>query len=261
MPSRAGNGLAAMGLARASRVLLLMHDTPEYAAAIFGAMRAGFVPVLINTLSPAELVGFYLQDSGAEAAIVDGDLASLLGHESVRASRLRHVVYVGEPHNPPDLGLPSVTDWVNWIERHTDALEEADTHRDEMAFWMYSSGSTGRPKGVVHLHHDAPYTHEAYGKGVLGIRADDVVFSPPKIFFAYGFGNSLTFPFSVGATTVLLPGRPEPDAVFDAIERHRPTLFFGLPTLYNALVAHPGLRAPRPLEPAPVCLCSRGPLG
>ena len=240
LASRAGNGLAAMGLGRASRVLLLMHDTPEYVAAIFGALRAGFVPVLINTLSPAELVGFYLQDSGAEAAIVAGDLASLLGHESMRASRLRHVVYVGEPHNPPDLGLPSVTDWVNWIERYTDALEEADTHRDEMAFWMYSSGSTGRPKGVVHLHHDAPYTHEAYGKGVLGIRADDVVFSPPKIFFAYGFGNSITFPFSVGATTVLLPGRPEPGAVFDAIERHRPTLFFGLPTLYNALAALPG---------------------
>ena len=237
---RAGNGLAAMGLGRASRVLLLMHDTPEYAAAIFGALRAGFVPVLVNTLSPAELVGFYLQDSGAEAAIVHSDLASLLGHQSVRASRLRHVVYVGQPHNPPDLGLPRVTDWAGWLEENSDVLEEASTHRDEMAFWMYSSGSTGRPKGVVHLHHDAPYTHEAYGKRVLGIREDDVVFSPPKIFFAYGFGNSLTFPFSVGATTVLLPGRPQPEAVFDAIERLRPTLLFALPTLYNALAALPG---------------------
>ena len=253
LASRVGNGLAAMGLARGSRVLLLLHDTPEYVAAIFGAMRAGFVPVLINTLSPAELIGFYLQDCGAEVAIVSGDLAPLLGHESVRASRLRHAIYVGETQDPPNLGLAAVLDWDTWIAPHSDQLAEADTHRDEMAFWMYSSGSTGRPKGVVHLHHDAPYTHLAYGKGVLGIREDDIVFSPPKIFFAYGFGNSITFPFSVGAATVLLPGRPDAQAVFDTIERHRPTMLFGLPTLYNALVAHPG-SAQRDLSSLRLCL-------
>jgi acetyl-CoA synthetase len=109
-----------------------------------------------------------------------------------------------------------------------------------MAFWMYSSGSTGRPKGVVHLHHDPLYTYLAYGHGVLEIGESDIVFSPPKIFFAYGFGNSLTFPFAGGATVVLLPGRPEPEAVFATIERHRPTILFGLPTLYVALAAHPG---------------------
>ena len=119
-------------------------------------------------------------------------------------------------------------------------LDEVDTHPDEMAFWMYSSGSTGRPKGVVHLHHDARYTYESYGRRVLGIRESDVVFSPPKIFFAYGFGNAITFPFSVGATVVLHPGRPDADAVYDVIERHRPTILFGLPTLYNALIVHPG---------------------
>ena len=107
-----------------------------------------------------------------------------------------------------------------------------------MAFWMYSSGSTGRPKGVVHLQHDALYTWLAYGRGILGIDQNDVVFSPPKIFFAYGFGNSLTFPFAAGATVVLMPGRPDPAAVFGTIERHRPTILFGLPTLYVAMVAH-----------------------
>lgn len=236
---RVGNGLAAMGLARGSRVLLVMLDTPEYVAAIFGAMRAGFVPVLVNTLSLAELVAYYLGDSGAEAAIVHDTLANLLDHPDVRASRLRDLVVVGDGAVPP-LELVEVTRWDAWTAAAGTQLAEVETHPDEMAFWMYSSGSTGRPKGVVHLHHDVPYTHESYGKRVLGIRESDVVFSPPKIFFAYGFGNAITFPFSVGATTVLHPGRPDPEAVYSVIERHRPTLFFGLPTLYNALIVHPG---------------------
>ncbi|HEV8644031.1 MAG TPA: benzoate-CoA ligase family protein [Burkholderiales bacterium] len=236
---RVGNGLATMGLARGSRVLLVMLDTPEYAAAIFGAMRAGFVPVLVNTLSPAELVAYYLGDSGAEAAIVNDSLAHLLDHPDTRASRLRNLVVVGGGAVPP-LELVEITRWDAWTQGARAELDEVETHPDEMAFWMYSSGSTGRPKGVVHLHHDAPYTYESYGRRVLGIRESDVVFSPPKIFFAYGFGNALTFPFSVGATAVLHPGRPDPDAVYGVIERHRPTILCGLPTLYNALIVHPG---------------------
>jgi benzoate-CoA ligase family protein len=252
MACRVGNGLRRMGLARGSRVLTLLDDTPEYAGAIFGAIRAGFVPILINTLSPAELVAYFLEDSGAEAAIVEGRLAHLLGHENVQASRLRQVVFTGEGGAELDATL-SVRRWDQWLAAESAGLECAATHRDEMALWMYSSGSTGRPKGVVHLQHDPPYTYEGYAKRVLGIREDDVVFSPPKIFFAYGFGNSLTFPFSAGATTVLLSGRPEPEAVFAAIERHRPTLFFGLPTLYNALVAHLGSEK-RDLSSLRLCL-------
>ena len=236
---RVGNGLAAMGLARGSRVLLVMLDTPEYVAAIFGAMRAGFVPVLVNTLSPAELVAYYLGDSGAEAAIVNDSLAHLLGHPDTRASRLRNLVVVGAGAVPP-LDLVDITRWDAWTQGASVELDEVETHPDEMAFWMYSSGSTGRPKGVVHLHHDAPYTYKSYGSRVLGIRESDVVFSPPKIFFAYGFGNALTFPFSVGATAVLHPGRPDPHAVYGVIERHRPTVLCGLPTLYNALIVEPG---------------------
>ncbi len=114
-----------------------------------------------------------------------------------------------------------------------------------MAFWMYSTGSTGRPKGIVHLQHDMAYTHAAYGERILGIREADVCFSPPKLFFAYGLGNSITFPFSVGASSVLYPGRPDPAAVFDCIERFAPTLFFGLPTLFNALVGDPAASTAR----------------
>ncbi len=256
--ARAGNGLRRMGLARGGRVLMLLDDTPEYAAAIFGAIRAGFVPVLVNTLSPAELVGYFLQDSGAEAAIVDARFTALLGHESARASRLRQVVVVGDGVTD-SVPLVTVERWASWLASQPARLDCADTGRDEMAFWMYSSGSTGRPKGVVHLQHDPAYTYQSYGRSVLGIREHDVVFSPPKIFFAYGFGNSLTFPFSVGATTVLLSGRPDPEAVFATIERRRPTLFFGLPTLYNSLVAHPGSDE-RDLSSLRLCLSAAEPL-
>ncbi len=235
-----GAGLTRMGLARGGRVLMLLDDTPEYAAAIFGAIRAGFVPVLVNTLSPPDLVAYFLQDSGAEAAFVDARFAALLTHEDVAASRLRKVVHVGGMAGAEKPALALHRAWDDFIAAQPATLVPADTHRDDMAFWMYSSGSTGRPKGVVHLQHDALYTWLAYGRGVLGITERDVVFSPPKLFFAYGFGNSLTFAFAAGATTVLQAGRPEPGAVFDTIERARPSVLFGLPTLYVALAAHPG---------------------
>ncbi len=256
--ARVGSGLLRMGLARGGRVVLLLDDTPEYAAAIFGAIRAGLVPVLVNTVSPAELVGYFLQDSGAEAAIVDARFAALLAHESARASRLRHVVILGEPVADP--GPPvTVQRWEPWLANQEASLDCADTDRDEMAFWMYSSGSTGRPKGVVHLQHDPAYTYQSYGRRVLGIGEHDVVFSPPKIFFAYGFGNSLTFPFSAGATTALLSGRPDPEAVLTTIEGSRPTMLFGLPTLYNSLVAHPGSER-RDLSSLRLCLSAAEPL-
>ena len=252
-PTRRAPACAGWASRAGGRVLMLLDDTPEYVAAIFGALRAGFVPVLVNTLSPPELVAYYLSDSGAEAAFVDARFASLLSHGDVSATRLRQVVHVGDLAED---ALPQQRmrhEWNDWIAAQRDVLEPADTHRDDMAFWMYSSGSTGRPKGVVHLHHDALYTWQSYGQRVLGLRADDVVFSPPKIFFAYGFGNSITFPFAAGATTVLMPGRPEPEAVFATIERHRPTVLFGLPTLYVAMAALAGSES-RDLSSLRLCL-------
>src|SRR5581483_1972698 len=127
-----------------------------------------------------------------------------------------------------------------WLSGFASELAAADTHRNEMAFWMYSSGSTGRPKGIVHLQHDMAYSDEAFARNVLKLKPGDICFSVPKIFFAYGFGNSITFPFSAGAATLLLPGQPKPAAIFDAIRRFKPTVFFGLPTLYTALVKAEG---------------------
>jgi len=131
----------------------------------------------------------------------------------------------------------------HWLDRAAPDLEPADTHRDDMAFWMYSSGSTGRPKGIVHLQHDMLFTHLSYARHLLKLTQNDVCFSVPKIFFAYGFGNSITFPFAAGASSLLLAGQPKPAAIFAAIARHRPTVFFGLPTLYTALSKAPEAKA------------------
>jgi benzoate-CoA ligase family protein len=142
-----------------------------------------------------------------------------------------------------DHAVPNGLTAARWLAGFPDYLPEIPTHRNEMAFWMYSSGSTGRPKGIVHLQHDMAYTDHAFAKHILKLQPGDLCFSVPKMFFAYGFGNSITFPFSAGAASLLLPGQPKPPAIFDAIERYRPSLFFGLPTLYTSLTRADGAQA------------------
>ncbi|MGY4309308.1 benzoate-CoA ligase family protein [Bradyrhizobium sp. USDA 4369] len=236
--ARAGHALTSLGLAAGQRVLLLLNDTATYPAVLFGAIRAGYVPMLINTMSPKELIGFYLTDSEAIVAIVDAEYAHLFDEETISDTSLRTLIIVdGEALSAPV--SVDVRNGDQWFAQFPAELDPAPTTRDDMAFWMYSSGSTGRPKGIVHLQHDMAYTAESFGRHILAIKETDICFSVPKIFFAYGFGNSITFPFSVGASTVLLASRPEPNAVIEAIERFKPTLFFGLPTLYNALLHHP----------------------
>ncbi|RWM45571.1 benzoate-CoA ligase family protein [Mesorhizobium sp.] len=235
--ARFGNGLKSLGLKPGDRVVMFLNDTPRYPAAYFGAVRAGFVPILCNTLSNVELVRFYIEDSGASVAVVEGEYAHLFEAAVVSGTSLRSLVLVNGASTVH--AAVEVNDAAKWLAGFSPDLTPADTHRDDMAFWMYSSGSTGKPKGIVHLQHDMAYTMESYGRRVLGIREDDICFSVPKIFFAYGFGNSITFPFSLGASAVLHAGRPDAAAVLDCVERFKPTLFFGLPTLYNALLGHP----------------------
>jgi len=230
---RWGNGLASLGLTRADRVLLFLDDTPAYPAAFFGAVRAGFVPLLINTLTPPDLLQFYLADSAAKVAVADAEFAARFDSQACSDTALQTLIVVNGEAGAT--AAPTTVAVDQWLPGFSDQLAEADTHRNEMAFWMYSSGSTGRPKGIVHLQHDMAYSEQAFARNVLRLRQDDICFSVPKIFFAYGFGNAITFPFSAGATTLLLPGQPKPAAVFDAISRFRPTVFFGLPTLYTAL--------------------------
>lgn len=216
--ARIGNALRALA-APGERVLLYMDDEPAYPAAIMGAMRAGLVPMLINTLSTPDLIAFYLEDSDAKAVVVSDAFAEQFSGCAV-----------------PVLRAP------DWADAPAD-LPEHPTGRGDMAFWMYSSGSTGRPKGIVHRHEDPAHTAATYADHILKLGPDDICFSAPKIFFAYGFGNSVTFPFAAGAAAVLLSGRPTPERIFEAIARHRPTVFFGLPTLYTAMTRDPSSEA------------------
>ena len=229
--ARYGNALHDLGLKRGDRVILLLDDTPACPAAFFGAMRAGFVPVIINTLTPPDLLRFYLLDTEARVAICEAEFAVAFTSDVVTGTKLQKLVTV---NGKGTTVCETITEKV-FLASSAESLAVAPTSPDEMAFWLYSSGTTGRPKGIVHLHHDMAYTAASYANSVLKLTPDDICYSVPKIFFAYGLGNSLTFPFSAGACCVLVPGQPRPETVLDAIETFRPTVFFGLPTLYTAL--------------------------
>ena len=229
--------LAAAGIGRERRAVLLLLDTRAFPIAFWGCLRAGVVPVPVNTLLPPELVGYILADSRAEIAIVSAPLFASLAPTLHAAPALRHVVVAGEA--PAHDGR--ATPLAEFLAAGASEVATVAASDDEVACWFYSSGSTGTPKGVRHVHASLRATADTYGAQVLGIRADDVVFSAAKLFFAYGLGNSMTFPMSVGASTVLLAERPTPAAVLQTMQQFRPTLFAGVPTLYAALLAQPAL--------------------
>jgi benzoate-CoA ligase family protein len=214
------------------RVMLLLHDGPAFAYAFFGTMKIGAVAVPVNTLWREADYRYVLGDSRARVLIVSEALLPQVAQIPASAvPHLRHIVVVGSG------GVGESPTFGDLVANGSPQLEAVPTSRDEPAFWLYSSGSTGSPKGCVHLHHDMVICAELFGQGVLGIRATDRCFSAAKLFFAYGLGNALYFPFSVGATTVLWPGPPAPQNIYDMIERHRPTLFFSVPTGYGMLLA------------------------
>ncbi len=229
MVNRCGNFLKRLGVEIENRVMVLLPDSPEFAAAFFGAMKIGGVPIPVNTLLKASEYGYMLNDSRAKVLVIAESLLDELEKARGQLRYLKHIVVVGEPR-------PEQFSFSELMAEASPALEPAETGKDDSAFWLYSSGSTGPPKGAVHLHHDMLYCAEYYAKGVLGIRGDDITFSASKLFHAYGLGNALYFPFSVGASTVFYPGRPLPRKVFEVIESYRPTIFFGVPTLYAALL-------------------------
>jgi benzoate-CoA ligase len=228
--SRFANLMRRLGIYPEQRVLLCLYDTIDFPTAFLGAITAGVVPVAVNTQLSAGEYAFMLADSRARAVVVS---APLLPTMTVAAAKLPEprpaLLACGE--DVPENALQHL------LAEMPDTAETAPTHPDEPCFWLYSSGSTGRPKGTVHVHSSLIGTAELYAIPVLGIAEDDIAFSAAKLFFAYGLGNSLTFPMAVGATSVLMAERPTPAAVSRVLRQHRPTIFYGVPTLYNAMLA------------------------
>jgi benzoate-CoA ligase len=241
---RVAAGLRALGLRREERVLLLMQDCCDWPASFLGAMYAGLVPVAVNTLLTADDYAYMLEHARAQAVLVSGALLPALTAAMTKSDHEVCKVVVSHPVAPLH---PAEVEFEAFVQAQQPLHKAAATSPDDPGFWLYSSGSTGRPKGTVHSHGNPYWTCELYAKGVLKLREDDVCFSAAKLFFAYGLGNGLTFPMSVGATTILMAERPTPDATFKRwlgqVEGMKPTVFFGAPTGFAGMLASPNLPA------------------
>ncbi len=241
---RLASALKSLGLRREERVLLLMQDGNDWPVSFLGALYGGFVPVAVNTLLTADDYAYMLEHSRAQAVLVSGALLPTLTAAMTRSDHEVGRVVVSHPVAPLH---PSEVEFEAFWQAHAPAQRPARTGADDPAFWLYSSGSTGRPKGTVHSHANPYWTSELYGKAVLGLTETDVCFSAAKLFFAYGLGNGLSFPLSVGATTILMGERPTPEATFKRLQGQgvgtKPTVFFGAPTGFAGMLAHPQLPA------------------
>ena len=231
--------LAALGVRREERVLLLMHDCNDWPVAFLGALYAGVVPVAVNTLLTADDYAYMLAHSRAQVAVVSAALLPVLQAAMDKGGHEVQTVIVSRAQEP----IANTIKFESFIADKSLPVAPANTSADEPGFWLYSSGSTGRPKGTVHTHGNLYWTAELYAEPILGLTENDVCFSAAKLFFAYGLGNALTFPLWVGATTILMAERPTPDACFKQFVALKPTVFFGAPTGYAGMLASPNLPA------------------
>ena len=227
---RFGAVLRGLGLRREERILICLTDTIDWPTAFLGALKAGVVAIPVNTLMTEDDYRFMLTDSRARLLVVSDVLYPRFAKLLAECPDLEHVIVSGtKPH-----GHKLFEDLLGQAKADPYA---APTTRDDIAFWLYTSGSTGKPKGAVHVHADLPLTDALYAAPTLKLSEHDVCYSVAKLFFAYGLGNALTFPMSVGATTVLLPDRPTPDAVATILRDHAVTVFYAVPTFYAGFLA------------------------
>ncbi|HYA66055.1 MAG TPA: benzoate-CoA ligase family protein [Burkholderiaceae bacterium] len=246
---RFAHALCELDVRQEERILLCLLDTIDFPTTFLGAIKAGLVPVAANTLLTSADYAYLLRDSRARVLVVSHRLWAQFETIVKGAATLRHIV-ISEGQ------VPGTTHLAELLSRSDAPFAAAQTTCDDPCFWLYSSGSTGRPKGTVHLHSNLIQTAELYAVPTLGIHEADIVFSAAKLFFAYGLGNALTFPLAVGATAVLMAERPTPEAVFKRLRQHQPSIFYGVPTLYAAMLAHPD--CPRGEELRLRCCVSAG---
>jgi benzoate-CoA ligase family protein len=227
--NRLGNALKALGVGMEERVAIIMPDDPECVYAFFGVMKIGAVSIPTNTILMSKDYEYLLNDSRARVLIVHPTFLDKITEIREQLRYVEHIIVAGDGAD----GFPKLSDL---MEKASPQLDAADTSKDDSAFWLYSSGTTGFPKGAIHLHHDMIVEADLYARDTIGIVESDVSFSVAKLFFAYGLGNGLYFPLRMGGTTVLLPGRPMPKTVYEVIDRYQPTVFYGVPTSYAALL-------------------------